>query len=262
MSPPTEEGFLAEADSQAEAGPSAADPPTLESKPPVSFPGMVRLVSSRDREQPPTDPSAPRPVSSVSGNTVYHDAPSQPATPRSPISTWLGFLGRSSPAAGPAPPVPTRPSPLSHASGSTQLPGPPTPPTPAVAVTPPERAHQRGSSGSDVDPASRLTRDEAQPPSQRTSGTDILDAPAPESLLDIPVPQVIPPSPATVSNAPVFPPGLPRLPRTWNFGLLNELGDEPPAPEERWANIRSSPDLNWGLRRFSVGQVSDRPELD
>ena len=254
MSPPTEEGFLAEADSQAEGGPSASDPPTLESKPPVSFPGMVRLVTSRERESAPTDPNSARPVSSVSGNTDYQDAQSRPTTPRTPVSTWLGFLGRGSPAAGPAPPVPTRPPPLSQESGSMRLPGPATPPT--TTVTPPEPAHKRGSSGSDVDPASRLARDEAQPPSQRTSGTDILDAPAPESLLEISPPQVIPPSPATVSNAPVFPPGLLRLPRTWNFGLLNELGDEPPAPEERWANIRASPDLNWDLRRFSVGQVS------
>ncbi|QRV75123.1 alphaherpesvirus glycoprotein E domain protein [Ceratobasidium sp. AG-Ba] len=225
MSPTTEEGFLAEGGSEFGAGPS--DPPTLESKPPASHPGMVRLVTSRDRETPPTpssEPNAPRPISSVSGQSVYHDAPSQPATPRSQVSTWLGFLGRASPSAGPAPPVPSRPSPLSQDSSSTPLPG----------------------------LLSLLARDEAQPPSG-SEGGDILDAPAPESLLEI-TPPTVPPSPATPVNAPVFPPGLMRLPRTWNFGLLNELGDEPPAAEERWAHIRSSPD-NWNLRRLSLGQA-------
>ncbi|KAG9078751.1 hypothetical protein FS749_009191, partial [Ceratobasidium sp. UAMH 11750] len=40
---------------------------------------------------------------------------------------------------------------------------------------------------------------------------------------------------------------------TWNFGLLNELGDEPPAAEERWAHLRASPDVNWRLR--NLGQA-------
>ncbi|KAG8698966.1 hypothetical protein FRC08_005600, partial [Ceratobasidium sp. 394] len=194
MSPPTEEGFLAEADSQYEAaGPSTNDPPTLESKPPGSHPGMVRLISSREREQAQAGPSAPRPISSVSGQSVYHDAPSQPTTPRSQVSTWLGFLGRASPASGPAPPVPTRPSPLSQGSSSTPLPGP----SISRTITPPQPARTRGSSGSDVDPASRLARDEAQPPTDPSSSEgDILDAPAPESLLGVP-PPTAPPSPAT-----------------------------------------------------------------
>lgn len=238
MSPPTEEGFLAEADSGFEVGPSASDPPTLESRPPASHPGMVRLVT-RER----TDSSAPRPVSSVSGNTVYHDAPSQPTTPRTPVSTWLGFLGRGSPAAGPAPPVPQRPSPLSHTPTSTPV------PIPSTTITPPQPVRTRGSTDSEIDPASRLPRD--QTPRATPPHEDILDAPAPESLLDVSTGRIPPPSPA-----PVFPPGLLRLPRTWNFGLLNELGDEPPVAEERWAHIRSSPELGWDLRRISLGRVS------
>ncbi|KAG9124961.1 hypothetical protein FRC07_009553 [Ceratobasidium sp. 392] len=249
MSPPTEQGFLAEADSEYEARPSPSDPPTLESRPPVSHPGMVRLISSRERatssSQP--DPNAPRPVSAVSGQSVYHDASSQPTTPRSQLSTWLGFLGRASPAA--PPPVPSRPSPLSQGSSSTPFPGL------AISrtITPPQPARTRGSSDSDADPASQLTRDTARPPSG--SEGDVLDAPAPESLLEV-HPPTVPPSPATPTTAPVFPPGLLRLPRTWNFGLLNELGDEPPAAEERWAHLRSSPDVNWNLRRISLGQES------
>ncbi|GAB1525114.1 hypothetical protein RhiTH_008271 [Rhizoctonia solani] len=243
MSPPTEEGFLAEVDAEHEqeyrASPS--DPPTLESKPPASHPGMVRLVP-RER----SESTGPRPVSSTSGNTVYHDAPSQPGTPRERTgpSTWLGFLGRGSPATGPAPPVPQRPSPLSHTPSST-------PATVPSSITPPQQARMRGSSDSDVDPVARL-RTESGSAGRRTSSrpeSDILDRPAPESLLDLPPPTLVPPSPA-----PVFPPGLARLPRTYNFGLLNELGDEPPAAEEEWRHIRSSPEhVDW--RRISMGRT-------
>ncbi|KAJ1307614.1 hypothetical protein OPQ81_001710 [Rhizoctonia solani] len=244
MSPPTEEGFLAEVESEHEheyrASPS--DPPTLESKPPTSHPGMVRLVP-RER----SDSSGPRPVSSTSGNTVYHDAPSQPGTPRERTgpSTWLAILGRGSPAVGPAPPVPQRPTPLSHTPSSTAMNLPP-------SVTPPQQARTRASD-SDIDPASRLRTDSGSGSAgRRTSSrpeSDILDRPAPESLLDLPPPTLVPPSPA-----PVFPPGLARLPRTYNFGLLNELGDEPPAAEEQWQQIRSSPEhVDW--RRISMGRA-------
>ncbi|CAE6461716.1 unnamed protein product [Rhizoctonia solani] len=241
MSPPTEEGFLAEADEhEHEYHASPSDPPTLESKPPTSHPGMVRLVP-RER----SDSNGPRPVSSTSGNTVYHDAPSQPGTPRerSGPSTWLGFLGRGSPAVGPAPPVPQRPSPLSH---STSL----APVTVPSSVTPPQQARTRASD-SDVDPASRLRADSG-PAARRLSSrpvSDILDRPAPESLLDLPPPTLVPPSPV-----PVFPPGLTRLPRTYNFGLLNELGDEPPAAEEQWQHLRTSPEhVDWS--RVSMGRT-------
>ncbi|CUA73395.1 hypothetical protein RSOLAG22IIIB_05285 [Rhizoctonia solani] len=138
MSPPTEEGFLAEAEGEHEhehhASPS--DPPTLESRPPPSHPGMVRLVA-RER----SDSSGPRPTSSTSGNTVYHDAPSQPVTPRerSGPSTWLGFLGRGSPAVGPAPPVPQRPSPLSHHSSLIPV-------APPSSLAPPQQARTRAES--------------------------------------------------------------------------------------------------------------------
>ncbi|KAG8734167.1 hypothetical protein FRC11_010385 [Ceratobasidium sp. 423] len=242
MSPPTEEGFLAEADAEHEreyhASPS--DPPTLESRPPPSHPGMVRLIP-RER----SDSNGPRPVSSTSGNTVYHDAPSQPGTPRdrSGPSTWLGFLGRGSPATGPAPPVPQRPSPLSHAASSVPMASP-------SLVTPPQ-ARTRHLSDSEAAPTARR-RAESGSAGRRVSvrpESDILDRPAPESLLDLPPPTLVPPSPA-----PVFPPGLTRLPRTYNFGLLNELGDEPPAAEEQWQQIRSSPEhVDW--RRVSMGRT-------
>ncbi|KAF8753294.1 hypothetical protein RHS01_07159 [Rhizoctonia solani] len=199
MSPPTEEGFLAEVDAEHEqeyrASPS--DPPTLESKPPASHPGMVRLVP-RER----SESTGPRPVSSTSGNTVYHDAPSQPGTPRERTgpSTWLGFLGRGSPATGPAPPVPQRPSPLSHTPSST-------PATVPSSITPPQQARMRGSSDSDVDPVARL-RTESGSAGRRTSSrpeSDILDRPAPESLLDLPPPtlvhQVLPRIPAWTGSA-------------------------------------------------------------
>ncbi|CAE7062284.1 unnamed protein product [Rhizoctonia solani] len=235
MSPPTEEGFLAEVDAEQERDyhASPSDPPTLESRPPPSHPGMVRLVP-RERN----DSSLPRPISSTSGNTVYHDAPSQPGTPRdrSGPSTWLGFLGRGSPA-GPAPPVPQRPLHLSH--HPSLIP---------VAPPPPQQARTRAES--DLGPAPRIRVESSA--GRRISvrpESDILDRPAPESLLDLPPPTLVPPSPA-----PVFPPGLARLPRTYNFGLLNELGDEPPAAEEQWQHIRSSPEhVDW--RRVSMGRA-------
>ncbi|CAE6425719.1 unnamed protein product [Rhizoctonia solani] len=239
MSPPSEEGFLAEADAELERDhASPSDPPTLESRPPPSHPGMVRLVP-RERSD-----SGPRPISSTSGNTVYHDAPSQPGTPRerSGPSTWLGFLGRGSPATGPAPPVPQRPSPLSHHPSLIPVAGP-------SSLAPPQQARTR--SESDLGPAPRL-RTESSSAGRRISirpESDILDRPAPESLLDLPPPTLVPPSPV-----PVFPPGLTRLPRTYNFGLLNELGDDPPAAEEQWQNIRASPEhVDW--RRVSMGRA-------
>ncbi|KDN45629.1 hypothetical protein RSAG8_04713, partial [Rhizoctonia solani AG-8 WAC10335] len=217
---------------------NTSDPPTLESRPPPSHPGMVRLVP-RERSD-----SGPRPISSTSGNTVYHDAPSQPGTPRerSGPSTWLGFLGRGSPATGPAPPVPQRPSPLSHHPSLIPVAGP-------SSLAPPQQARTR--SESDLGPAPRL-RTESSSAGRRISirpESDILDRPAPESLLDLPPPTLVPPSPV-----PVFPPGLTRLPRTYNFGLLNELGDDPPAAEEQWQNIRASPEhVDW--RRVSMGRA-------
>ncbi|CAE6419582.1 unnamed protein product [Rhizoctonia solani] len=246
MSPPTEEGFLAEADTEHEheSHTSPSDPPTLESRPPPSHPGMVRLVP-RER----SESSGLRPVSGTSGNSVYHDAPSQPASPRerSGPSTWLGFLGRGSPVAGPAPPVPQRPSPLSHHPSLIPV-------APSSSLAPPQLARTRAES--DVGPISRprtepvtaARRITTRPASSRPE-SDILDRPAPESLLDLPPPTLVPPSPS-----PVFPPGLTRLPRTYNFGLLNELGDEPPAAEEQWQHLRSSPEhVDW--RRVSMGRT-------